>query len=68
MFITGYVIKPHNAFNNSVPAGENLGLWEKLLYEQTCQIHIDTAEESLSTTGLERCESGVEFHMKFTSS
>jgi hypothetical protein len=30
MFVTGHVIKPHNGFNNFVPAGENLGLWEKL--------------------------------------
>jgi hypothetical protein len=45
--MTGEVIKPRNGFNNSVPAGKNLGIWEKLLYEQTCQIHRDTAEESL---------------------
>jgi hypothetical protein len=38
-----------------------------LLYEQTFQVHSNTAEESLSTTGLERFELGVEFHVKFTS-
>jgi hypothetical protein len=67
MFVTGHVIKPHNGFNNSVPAGENLGLWEKLLYVQSCQVHRDSAEESLSTR-LETFELVVEFHVKTTSS
>jgi hypothetical protein len=40
----------------------------EVVYVQTCQVHRDSAEESLSTTRLETFELVVEFHVKITSS